>query len=259
MKRSVILALAVLAALAVPSLAGAKEISKVELCGGDGCRELTGAAAQRLVGRGGDISRPPASPGPYYRVTLTARGDGRTETWSIYYVPSAHTLALPDGNWQQLTGTVRAAYDRTTAGLEPYSTPVLKRVVIDGVAVHDPSSYLALFEAGTSEGAVPSSLADWIPIELRFRGETPWSSDRPYVFYSPADGLLQRGTDMVKLPDEMVASISARESLSSPDGFPWLITAVIALAVALAVAAGVWLALRREWRLGTRRAPIPQP
>jgi hypothetical protein len=256
MKRSVILALAALAALALPSLAGAKEISKVELCGENGCEAITGAAANRLVG-GDDMSRPPAAPGPYYRVELTAKAEGRSETWSIYYVPSTHRLALPDGNWQDVTGTVRAAYDSATDGLKPYPTPTLERVVVDGVAVHDPSSYLALFEAGSNEHAVPASLADWVPIEFRFQGQTPWSVQKPYVFYSPSDGLLQRGIDMVKLPDEMVSSISARESLASPDGFPWVIAVLVALTLALLAAGGIWLAARREWRLGSRRAPVP--
>jgi hypothetical protein len=257
MRRSLILTVTVLAALVLPSLAGAKEISKVELCGAEGCRELTGAAAQRLAGGGDDMSQPPASPGPYYRVTLTARGDGRSGSWSIFYVPSAHRLALPDGNWQQLTGSVRTAYDKAVADLTPYPTPVLDRVVIGGIAVHDPSSYLALFEAGTNEHAVPSSLADWVPIEFRFRGETPWSFQKPYVFYSPADGLLQRGIEMVKLPDDMVADIRARESLASPDGFPWALAGVIALALALLAGAAIWLGARREWRFGSRRAPVP--
>ena len=257
MKRSVILALAAFAARARPSLAGAKEISKVEFCGENGCQAVTGAAANRLGGGGDDMSRPPAAPGPYYRVTLTTKADGHSESWSIYYVPSAHRLALPDGNWQDLTSNIRTGYDRATASLKPYPAPVLDRVVVDGVAVHDPDSYLALFDAGTNEHAVPTSLADWVPIEFRFRGENPWSFQKPYVFYSPADGLLQRGIDMVKLPDQMVASITARESLASPDGFPWVIAAMIALALAVLAGGGVWLAVRREWRLGIRRAPVP--
>ena len=257
MKRFVILALTALAGLALPSLAGAKEISKVALCGDDGCREVTGGAAQRLVGGGEDMTEPPAAPGPYYRVTLTATADGRGESWSIFYVPSEHRLALPDGNWQQVTGTVRAAYDKETEGLKPYPTPVLERVVIDGLGVQDPRSYAALFDVGTSDGAVPSSVADWVPIELGFRGQTPWSSEKPYVFYSPADGLLQRGIELVKLPDELAARIRARESLASSDGFPWALAGVIALAIALVAGAAFWLGARRRWRPGTRRAPVP--
>jgi len=257
MKRLVILAALALTALALPSLAGAKEISKVEFCGDEGCRAITGAAARQLVGGGEGMSEPAAPPGPYYRVTLTSKHEEGTESWSIFYVPSEHRLALPDGQWEQVTGSVRAAYDGATAGLKPYRTPVLERVVIDGLGVEDPGSYLALFEAGTSDGAVPRSLADWVPIELKFRGETPWSSDRPYVFYSPGDGLLQRGIEIVKLPDETVASIRARESLASPDEFPWVLAGLVALTLALAAGAALWLARRRDWRVGTRRTPVP--
>jgi hypothetical protein len=257
MKRSLILALAALAAVALPSLARAKEISKVELCGDEGCRTITGAAAQRLVGGGEGVSEPAAPPGPYFRVTLTAKADGRSESWTIFYVPSEHRLALPDGNWQQVNGAMLTAFERATAGLEPFPTPVLERVVIDGLAVHDPASYAALFESGTTDGAVPSSLADWVPIDFRFHGQTPWSSERPYVFFSPADGLLQRGVEVVKIPDELAASIRARESLASPDGFPWAVAGVIALVLGLAGGGATWLARRRERHLGTRRAPVP--
>jgi hypothetical protein len=257
MKRLLMLVPAAVAALTLPSLAGAKEISKVELCGDAGCRELTGAAARRFVGAGEDRSQPPSAPGPYYRVTLTAKADGRSESWSIFYIPSEHRLALPDGNWQEVVGTVRAAYERATAELEPYPTPVVERVLVDGERVEDPGSYAALFRTGTTDGAVPSSLADWVPIEFRFQGRTPWSSEKPYVFYSPADGLLQRGIEMLKLPDDTAASIRARESLASPGGFPWALVTVIALAVALTLGALVWLAARREGRLGARRAPAP--
>jgi hypothetical protein len=257
MKRLAITTATALAALALPALAGAKEISKVELCGGEGCAELTGAAAQRLVGNGEDRSGPPSSPGPYYRVTLTAEADGRSESWSIFYVPSEHRLALPDGNWQELAGAIRAEYERATAGLEPYTTPVLERVLVNGHSVTDPGSYATLFQTGTTDGAVPSSLADWVPIEFRFQGRTPWSSDRPYVFYSPADGLLQRGIEMVKLPDGMAASIRARESLASPGGFPWALAGVIALAVVVTAGSLLWLGARRDWRVGTRRRPLP--
>jgi hypothetical protein len=61
----------------------------------------------------------------------------------------------------------------------------------------------------------------------------------------------------VKLPDELAATIRARESLASSDGFPWALAGVIAQAIALVAGAAVWLGARRQWRPGTRRAPVP--
>ena len=91
---------------------------------------------------------------------------------------------------------------------------------------------------------------------MRFRGETPWSGD-PYVFFSASDGLIQRGIEIVRIPDEMTADIRAGESLAASDGFPWALVAVIVLAAALAAGGILWLGLRRAPTPGARRAPIP--
>ena len=259
MKRFLVLTFTVLAALALPALAGAKEISKVEICGEKSCNTITGATKLRsLVGHGESMSTTAAPPGSFYRVALTAKHEEGTETWSIFYVPNGDRLALPDGQWEQLTGARAAAYRQGTANLEPHRAPTLERVSINGRAVEDPSSYLARFSAGSKEGAVPSHLADWVPVEMRFRGETPWSGD-PYVFFSPSDALIQRGIEIVRISDEMAASIRAGESLSARDAFPWALAAVIALAVALLGGGIVWWALRRESLFGSRRAPVPAP
>src|SRR5688572_7402352 len=163
MERFAVVTCMALAALALPVLAGAKEISKVEICGEESCRTITGAASLRgLVGSDESMSKPAVAPGPYYRVTLTAKHEGDTESWSIFYVPAGDRLALPDGNWEQVTGETAAAYREETAGLEPFPTPKIESVLVNGRRVEDPSSYIALYAAGTSDGAVPSSLADWV-------------------------------------------------------------------------------------------------
>jgi hypothetical protein len=259
MKRFLALTLTGLAALALPAVAGAKEISKVEICGEESCNTITGAAKlRRFVGAGESMSTTAAPPGPYYRVTLTAKHEEGTEAWSIFYVPNGDRLALPDGQWEQLTGGRAAAYRQGTASLAPHRAPTLERVSINGRAVEDPSSYLALFSAGSTDDALPSHLADWVPVDMRFRGETPWSGD-PYVFFSPSDGLLQRGIEIVRISDEMAASIRAGESLAARDAFPWALAAVVALALALLAGAVAWSALRRESLFGSRRAPAPAP
>jgi hypothetical protein len=259
MKRSVLLVLSTVAALAVPAGAGAKEISKLELCGAESCNTIVGWKNVRpLVSHGESRSTRAAPPGPYYRVTLTAKHEEETTTWSIFYVPNGDRLALPDGQWEHLTASTAAAYARAVAGLEPRPTPALERVLVDGREVDDPSSYISLFTAGSTEGALPSHLADWVPVDMQFRGETPWSGGGgPYVFFSPSDRLIQRGIEIVRIPDEMAASIRAGESLSAAEAFPWALLAIIALALAVPVGGAVWLVVRRESLLGGRRAPIP--
>lgn len=259
MKRFRFVILVAVAALALPSLAAAKEVSKVELCGEDSCSTITGTAnTSRFFGHGESQSTTAAPPGPYYRVTFTTSHEEGTGSWSIFYVPHGDRLALPDGQWEQLSATRARAYAQAAAGLKPLPTPELESVTIQGRAVEDPESYLALFEAGSAEGAVPAHLADWVPVDMRFRGRTPWSGD-PYVFFSASDGLIQRGIQIVRIPDEMAASIRAGESLAPGDAFPWVLVAAMAIALVLLAGGGLWLALRREPLFGARarRSPIP--
>lgn len=170
-------------------------------------------------------------------------------------MPAGDRLALPGGQWEQLNGSTAAAYEEAISGIRPFPTPTLERVLINGRAVEDPTSYLALFTAGSNDRALPSHLADWVPVDMHFRGETPWSGD-PYVFFSESDGLLQRGIEIVRIPDEMAADIRAGNRLAAPEGFPWALVAVIALVLALLVGGPLWLGLR-ESPMRTRGTPIP--
>jgi hypothetical protein len=254
MKRLLAVALVGAAALAVPAPAAAKELTKAEICGVEGCTTVTGAALMRMVSGGDGSSGSASPPGPYYRVTLTTKHEGKSESWSIFYVPGDR-LALPDGEWMQITGAARAEYKSATAGLKPFPTPRLVSVTIDGRVMEDPASYAALYTAGSKDGVSFSGLADWVPVETRFRGDTPWSGE-PYLFFSPRNGTIQRGIEVVRLPDGMAADVRAGRSLRPDDGFAWALAAVIALAALLAAAGTLWLARRREPAAKARRTPV---
>jgi hypothetical protein len=254
MKRLLAVALVGAAALAVPGLAAAKELTKAEVCGVEDCTTVTGAALMRLANAGDGSTESASPPGPYYRVTLTTKHEGQSESWSIFYVPGDR-LALPEGQWEQIGGAALAEYKSATAGLRPFPTPELVRVTIDGRVMKDPASYAALYTAGSKDGVSFSGLADWVPVETRFRGDTPWSGE-PYLFFSPRNGTLQRGIEVVRLPEGMAADVRAGRSLRADDGFPWALAAVIALAALLAASGTLWLARRREPAAKARRTPL---
>lgn len=256
MKRTLAVALVGAAALVLPALAAAKELTKAEICGADECATVTGAALQRLANTGDGLTDPAPAPGAFYRVTFTVEHEGESDSWSIYYVPGDR-LALPEGEWEQIGPGALAEYHRATAGLDPFPAPTLERVTVDGRTVKDPASYTTLYTAGTPDGSVPSGLADWIPVEMTFdRADTPWSG-APYIYFSPNNGMVQRGIDIVRLPDGMAADVRAGRSLEAGGGFPWALAAVIALAVAFASAGVIWLARRRESAPRGRRTPVP--
>lgn len=90
---------------------------------------------------------------------------------------------------------------------------------------------------------------------MRFKGDSPWSG-KPSIYFSAEYGVLQRGMEIVKIPDGMAANIRSGRSIAASDEFPWVIAALMALAL-VAVAAGVAGLARRREVARTRRAPIP--
>jgi hypothetical protein len=102
---------------------------------------------------------------------------------------------------------------------------------------------------------VPQGLADWEPVVFQAKGKTPWTLEQTSLFYSPSNGMLQRGIEIVKLPGGMAADVRAGDSLAGGgSSFPWR-TVLLALlaAAALLIAASMIRPLRR--RVFVRRAP----
>ena len=75
------------------------------------------------------------------------------------------------------------------------------------------------------------------------------------MFFSPSNGILQRGIEMIELPSDMSADIRAGDSLTGGgSSFPWptVLFGLLAAAVVLIVASMI-RPLRR--RVFVRRAP----
>ena len=92
MKR-LVFAFALLALLAVPAPAMAKELTKVEVCGADGCAAITGKTNLQNFGGSGEPDGSVAAPAPFYEIRYTIDAEGESSQWSSWYVPSAKRLA----------------------------------------------------------------------------------------------------------------------------------------------------------------------
>ena len=255
MKR-LVFAFALLALLAVPAPAKAKELTNVSVCGPDGCNDLSGPGNLRDFPTGGDPTGQTPAPAAFYEVRYTIDADGHNDAWTTWYVPSAKLLASVNERegvtWMPLDAPELAAL---TKGLKPFAKPEIKSVTIGSRKVTDnPASYLRLFTVESAGEAVPQGLADWEPVVFHAKGKTPWTLDQTSLFYSPSNGMLQRGIEIVKLPSGMSSDIRSGESLAGGSSFPWRTALLVLLAAAaLLFAASMIRPLRR--RVFVRRAP----
>jgi hypothetical protein len=252
-----VFAFALLALLAVPAPALAKGPTSATLCGPDGCQGLGDARQLGGYPDGGPSGEIPA-PAPYYELRFTSRGEGEEYTWTTWYVPSAKAFASVDEregvSWFPMNDPKLAWH---AARLEPFPTPEITAVTIGSRRVtDDPASFLRLFTVQTTDpNAYPEGVADWQQVTFVSKQESPWTLAQSNIHFSPSNGMLQRGIEVLKLPDEMAADLRSGEPLTGgSSAFPWR-TVLFALlgALALLVAASFIRPLRR--RLVIRRAP----
>lgn len=256
MKR-LVFAFALLALLAVPTPAMGKALTNVSVCGPDACAAITGETNLHDFGAAGEPDGTVPAPAPFYEIRFTADAEGESNQWSSWYVPSAKRLATVDERtgvaWAPLDEPRLAALART---LKPFARPKITSVAIGARKITDnPASYLRLFTVESAGEAVPQGLADWEPVVFHAQGKTPWTLEQTSLFYSATNGMLQRGIELVKLPDGMAADVRSGDSLSGGgSSFPWptVLFALLA-AAALLVAAAMIRPLRR--RVFVRRAP----
>ena len=254
------LAFALLAALAVPAPAAAKGPTSATLCGPGGCKSLGDAQGLGGLahGNGGPIVPIPA-PAAYYELRFTSRGDGENFTWTTWYVPSAKMLAVVDERegvyWMQLDDPELTTL---TNRVTPFRKPEISAVTIGPRRVTDnPASYLELFTVATTDArAYPQGVADWQQVTFVSKQRSPWTLSQSSIHFSPSNGMLQRGIEVLKLPDEMAADLRNGEALtaSSSSSFPWrpVLFALLG-ALALLIAASSIRPLRR--RVFVKRAP----
>lgn len=239
------------AALALAAPAAAKEMTKAELCGPAGCAAVTDKDDLRTFGGGETLgARPPML--PFYKLALSARGDGATETWWIYYVPAANMIAVEDAygliNWHPLRASATAVLKRLAAQVDPFPTPAITSVAVgDRLVREGAASYLRLFDAtgGTSPHNV--SPDDWVGIDLRADRPSPWTDSTRELLYSPTTNVLERRTERLVLAEGIAADIEAARPLGAENADRWLPWLVLGgLIAALLVLAGVGALLRRH-------------
>ena len=202
-----------------------------------------------------------AAPAPFYELRFTTHaGDEEYSQWTTWYVPS-RTVARVRRRANEGVSWTRIDDPKLTAlatRVKPFPTPVRITAVTIGSrnVTEDPSSYLRLFSVESTGDARAAGLADWEPIVFRANERRPrgrWL--RSSLFFSPSNGMLQRGIEIVELPIDMAADVRSGESLSGGgSSFPWptVLFALLAAAAVL-IAASMIRPLRR--RVFVRRAP----
>ena len=130
MRRLLVLVLAGAAALGVPAVAAAKEITRVRVCGPIACADVTGGGPARSDAASGGLSWPrPVRPAPFYVVRYTvglAPGEGGPAQtgWSVRWLPSADRMRVrgEDGRpeWLTVLAETRRALARAARGVQPF-------------------------------------------------------------------------------------------------------------------------------------------
>jgi hypothetical protein len=247
--------------LALPAVAGAKGLQGAELCGADGCATERNAALPE--GRGGPFSGAgevvaPSAPAPWLRGSLLLGEGGKIfGRIAFFYVPSAD-LVVQAGDehtqpaWWHPQGAFGALVRRLAERVRPLPPPTLTSVTVDGRAVDDPQSYLRLYTTGKKPETYPRDTRS-VTIAFHSQRPTPWST-RNYVVLYPSANILVRDGVMVAVSPSVTKAVTARASLDTSGGPPWL-TIALALGGAAAVVA---VALSRRSRLRPTAAPVPQ-
>jgi hypothetical protein len=244
----------------VPAAAQAKEPIKISVCGESGCSAASNPIAHDPFGGSGDAGQA-APPGAYYRLDLDAGGEG----WSIFYVPAAQALAIPDDrgwiDWRALAGPGASVVRRLARGVEPFPRPTVSEATLNSRPLPgEPASYLALLEI---RGAFALPDGESVPLELRSDRPSPWTNIS-YRYYPDDDALLRATGTFVRLPPRLAAHLEASLSrqrdgtaLSPPakrsdgKGFPWLWLA-LGLGGGLLAVGGATLGARRMGVRGAR-------
>jgi hypothetical protein len=254
--RRIAVALAAVA-VALPGTAAAKELDSATICGASGCRTIAQPPESLASGEDGISDAIPA-PGAFYTVELSVSSGGEPDSWRVYWIPDAETVAFRDESgrttFERLSGAPLAAFRTATSGLEPFAGPVVSGATVDGRPVSDPGSYLELFGRPTQVDAVPYE-ADWVPIEIRSRRPSPWTN-AVLLVYSPSAEIVEAGgTTFVKLSRAEVEAVEAGAPFPLGDDgsilLPLAVGVAVALFAALALAVGV-----RTARRSARRQPL---
>jgi len=264
MKAPASLFAAALAFVLLTTPAAAKErIKSAKVCGASGCITVTDREkASSLVGSDALVSPQPPMPSTtpplpssFYTVELAMGADGRIKS-TFYYVPSAamaRSAHVPGqaGPSLRLWLTVRpeaaALFREVTKGLEPFPKPRLSSVRVGSKTIVDGAdSYLRLFELPSASG-LGELLAYSESIDLRSTQPTPWTDSSSDLSFSPSAGLLARGGQAVRIPEELLADLRGGRPLGGADEVgPTVWPAFVAMLAAVVAAAGAIAYLLRR-------------
>jgi hypothetical protein len=140
-----------IAALVAAPTASAKEITKVKVCGLDGCVTTRDHAVVQGLTGGGPPTVPPAMRGGVVSVRGTVTHAGKTIAHTTsYWAPALHLLVAEDGTWMPLPARSAAALDRLARGLEPLPPATI------GLTAPTPAAHAPESGGGT----------DWLPVAL---------------------------------------------------------------------------------------------
>jgi hypothetical protein len=119
MRRMLLPAALAALALAVAPPAVAKEITKAEVCGPEGCVSVDDEAGRMALMSGGSPIDPPRA-APYYEVRARVdHGDEHAEI-RLAVVPSRDAVRYDDGNWYSMPAEMVALVRKTTAESAPF-------------------------------------------------------------------------------------------------------------------------------------------
>ena len=106
--------LPLIAALALPTVAGAKEVSRLDVCGTDGCTRVVAASALHAFQEGSAMAvAAPSGAQRSYTIRVHVRIDGRSEDgWIVDWLPRAGVLAFEGENGDRSYTPVEPALER---------------------------------------------------------------------------------------------------------------------------------------------------
>ena len=248
--------LVLVAALALPAAAQAKEITSLALCGPDECSDVDATGYGHSGPFGGQSGGPPPPPGRFYRLDIGV--DHGRGAFSVYYEPGSGLLASEDrpGTFMWLRPVPKLASElkETAKRLEPFAAPRITGAEVGSKSVTgDASTYAALLRV-SGPPVVPKTSGDAVGITLTASAPNPWT--QVALLWYPQDRVLFRSPGTyVRLDEGMAADVQAARGLGDGGGaaVPWIAIAV-ALAGALAL---LLLALRRTLRPAPRPAAAP--
>jgi hypothetical protein len=247
LKRTLLLLAAVTAVLGAPTVAAAKNVSELKLCGPSSCATINDRAVlERWMqsGDGGATGTP--LPAPYYRFDVTVRAaagesfdNGKTSvTWSQWYVPSAHAVRGESDSgtaaWVVESGRAATIFHDVLSGVDPYPAPTITRATIGGRTVRDPASYARLFDPKWKI-AGDWSAGDRRRIRLFSASPSPWTDGKNTLLFSPRKHTLSRDGIVFAVPKAVAARLTRARSLAPGGGHEQLAFAAAGI-VALGLA-----------------------